>query len=394
MVAEASDSRHIRGAADILSTVRQVAEQIVGPQARETDAQAQWPEKSIRALQAAGLGGLVVPREHGGLGQGLLGLTQACEILGQECASTAISFGMHCVGSAVLSAQATDYQVSRFLGPISEGRHLTTLALSEPGTGSHFYFPQCQLQQTDEDQLTLSGTKCFVTNGGHADSYVVSTMHSGDHGLTQFSCVVVEDGLPGMTWGGGWEGFGMRGNDSRSLRFDDTPIPAGNLLGAVGDQTWYVFNVVAPYFLMAMSGSYLGVATSALEAARVHLTERQFSHSGRSLSEADVLQHSFATNWSKLEATRQLVYNAARSFDRGDEDAVVKVMVSKAEVAETATQVVNNAMTFMGGMAYRDGERIQRSLRDVRASHVMAPTTDLLRIWAGRLLLGLPLLGE
>lgn len=395
MAAISTGNRLDHGLTDLLSAIREIAEQDIRPRAEATDRNAAWPEQGLRALQAGGVGGLVVSREHGGLGQGLLGLVQSCEILGQECASTAICFGMHCVGSAVLAAQATDRQAATYLRPIAEGNHLTTLALSEPGTGSHFYFPQCRLQQSDHDgALVLTGEKSFVTNGGHADSYVVSTMHTDAQEITQFSCVVLDADSPGMTWNGGWQGFGMRGNDSRNLHLNDVAIPRHNLLGAVGDQTWYVFNVVAPYFLTAMAGVYLGVASSALDIARQHITSRQFSHNGRTLAESDVLQHQFATNWGKLEATRQLVYSAARAFDNGEEDAVVKVMASKAEVADNATQVVNDAMTLTGGIAYRDGAVIQRNLRDVRAAHVMAPTTNLLRIWAGRLLLDQPILGD
>ena len=236
--------------------------------------------------------------------------------------------------------------------------------------------------------------KGFITNGGHADSYVVSTMHKGENNLPSFSCVVVDCHLDGIIWKEKWMGFGMRGNDSRSAVFQNVRIPRENLLGSEGDQTWYVFNVVAPYFLIAMSGVYLGVAKTALKLVREHLVGRNYSHNGRSLAEESIIQHRMASLWGKYEATRQLVYHAAKLFDEGDESAVLHIMLSKAEIAEIATDIVNEAMTLMGGIAYRNGARIQRCLRDVRAAHVMAPTTDLLRKWAGRTLLDQPILGD
>ena len=66
---------------------------------------------------------------------------------------------------------------------------------------------------------------------------------------------------------------------------------------------------------------------------------------------------------------------------------------AKAEVADCVVTVANEAMTLCGGAAYRDDARLARILRDARAAHVMAPTTDVLRTWAGRALLGQPLLG-
>ena len=80
--------------------------------------------------------------------------------------------------------------------------------------------------------------------------------------------------------------------------------------------------------------------------------------------------------------------------DAGADDALIALCAAKAEVADCATQVVNESMTLLGGKGYANDSRIQRMLRDARAAHVMSPTTDILRTWTGRALLGLPLLAE
>lgn len=377
----------------ILGCVRGIANDIVAPNAEMTDRNAQWPEEGIRALQRAGLAGLTIPTEHGGLGQGSFGLTLVCEALGQECASTAMCFGMHCVGSAVLAAKATPDQCERYLEPITKGRHLTTLSLSEAGTGSHFYIPQTRLEAVSPDAYQLTGTKTFVTNGGYADSYVVSTVAADPEApLGQFSCVVVEQDAKGLEWGKPWDGLGMRGNSSRALELDHVLVPNSNLLGDEGDHIWYVFQVVAPYFLMAMAGTYLGIASAALEEARDHLIKRLYSETGSGLAQLPVLQHRLGCLWGMLERTRRLAYHAAASFDAGDPDALPAVFTAKAEVADCAVNMVNEVMTLTGGIGYREGSRLHKLLRDARAAHVMAPTTDMLRIWTGRALLGQPIL--
>jgi len=378
----------------ILERVQEIAQDVVATNAEAVDRDAIWPEQGIRALQQAGLGGLTVPEELGGLGQGSFGVAQVCETLGQECASTAMCFGMHCVGAAVLSAKATPAQREHYLLPIIEGRHLTTLSLSESGTGCHFYVPHTQLEAVSADRYQVTGNKNFVTNGGYADSYVISTVAADpDAPLGQFSCVVVREEAEGLRWGPPWAGLGMRGNASRALELDRVELPRSDLLGEEGDQIWYVFQVVAPYFLMAMSGTYLGIASAALEMARNHLIKRHYSESGSNLAQVPVLQHRLGTLWGMLERTRRLAYHAAASFDAGDPDALPAVFATKAEAAECAVNMVNEVMTLNGGMAYREGSRLHRMLRDARAAHVMAPTTDLLRVWTGRTLLGQPILG-
>ncbi len=379
----------------VLAKVQEIATEVVAPRSAETDEGAQWPETGLRAMQEAGFGGLVAPERFGGKGYGLFALTRVCELLGRECASTAICFGMHSVGTSVIAANATPDQQARYLTPICAGRHITTLSLSEAGTGAHFYLPQTSLEALDGEHYALTGTKTFVTNGGYADSYVVSAVAAeSDAPPDRFSCVILDGDTPGITWGSPWDGLGMRGNSSRSMELAGVNVPRKNLLGNEGDQMWYTFNVIMPYFLVAMGGTFLGVASSALEEARKHMLRRYHSHTGTNLAQATVLQQRLATLWSSLARTRQLIYHAARSFDTGEPDALIALMASKAEVADCVVTMVNEAMTLTGGVGYRKGSKLHRMLRDARASHLMSPTTDILRLWVGRALLGQPLLAD
>lgn len=379
----------------ILKRVQEIASEVVGPQSEETDELARWPEAGLRAMQDAGFGGLVAPEKYGGKGLGLYALTRVCETLGKECASTAICFGMHSVGTSVIAANATSDQNSRYLTPICEGRHITTLSLSEPGTGAHFYLPETSLEALDDHHYCLTGTKTFVTNGSHADSYVVSAVAADpDSPVGTFSCVIVDREAPNIKWGAPWDGLGMRGNSSRSMELQRVKLPRSNLLGNEGDQIWYTFNVIMPHFLVAMAGTYLGVASSALEESRRHLNRRYHAHTGTNLAQSSVLQHRLGTLWGVVERTRRLIYHAAQSFDAGEPDALIAVMSAKAEVADCVVSLVNESMTLNGGIGYRKGSKLHRMLRDARACHLMSPTTDMLRVWIGRSLLGQPLLAD
>ncbi|WP_245159075.1 acyl-CoA dehydrogenase family protein [Blastococcus sp. TF02A-35] len=379
--------------ADAAARADDVARSVAQPLVERTDSGV-WPAEAVRALQAAGLGGLAAPRAVGGAGLGLRGVAAVCEVLGRVCASTALCFGMHCVATAVLAAKATDRQRAQFIDAIVAGEHLTTLALSEPGTGAQFWLPQTRMTR-DGAGLAVAGEKSFVTNGGQADSYVVSTV-AADPGapMGQFSCVLVPGDADGLTWGHDWTGIGMRGNSSRGLRLDDVRLGADHLLGAEGDQIWYVFEVVAPYFLMAMAGTYLGVAQASLDEATAHLGRRAHAHTGRRLAGEPLLQHRLGVLWAQVERTRRLVHWAAEEGDSGGPSALPGLTSAKAEVAQCAVEVTNEAMTLVGGIGYRDRSPLERHLRDARAADVMSPTTDILRTWTGRAALGLPLLGE
>ncbi len=376
----------------LVGTAREIAATVTSCTAAEDDAQARWPEETMRALRDSRLTALQVPTSVGGLGEGMVGLVAVSEILATESASAALCFAMHCVGTAVIAAKATDEQRDRYLAPIARGEHLTSLALSEPGSGSIFFYPEVELQPTPNG-FRVTGTKSFVTNGSHAESYVISTTaitRTEDDGA--FSCVVVDNDREGIEWLDAWQGFGMRANDSRTMRLSGVELPRENLLGAQGDQLWYMFEVIAPYFLMAMAGTYLGVAQAALDEARVHTGTRRYGHSGELLGQAPVVAHRLGDLWGELEATRQLIYSAAAKGDARAPDALPSILACKAMAGDTAVRLANEAMTLCGGSAYRDNSRLARILRDARASHVMAPTTDMLKTWVGRALLNLPLL--
>ncbi|SOD97318.1 acyl-CoA dehydrogenase family protein [Blastococcus haudaquaticus] len=379
--------------AEAVERAADVAENVARPLVDRTDSGV-WPAEALRALQASGLGGMAAPRALGGAGLGLSGVAAVGEVLGRVCASTALCFGMHSVATAVIAAKPTDRQRKEFLDAIVAGEHLTTLALSEPGTGAAFWLPQTTMTQIDTG-MRVDGEKSFVTNGGEADSYVVSTVAADPEApVGQFSCVLVPGDSDGLTWTDAWNGIGMRGNSSRRARLDGVHLGVDHLLGAEGDQIWYVFEVVAPYFLMAMAGGYLGVAQASLDEATAHLGRRAHAHTGRRLATEPILQHRLGVLWAQVERTRRLVHWAAEEGDAGGPSALLGLTSAKAEVAQCAVEVTNEAMTLVGGIGYRDRSPLERHLRDARAADVMSPTTDILRTWTGRAALGLPLLGD
>ena len=333
-----------------------------------------------------------MPRRLGGLGEGLAALAQVTETLAQACSSTAMCFGMHCVATAVVAAKATPYQEEHYLRPIAAGRHITSLALSEPGTGAHFFLPRATFRRETEGYV-VDGAKSFVTSGAHADSYVVSAVAPGaelDPGT--FTCLLVDKGAAGLEWANAWTGIGMRGNSSRAATLKDVRVHEGNLLGSEGDQIWFVFEVVAPYFLVAMSGTYLGVAQAAFDLAVAHLKSHRYEHTSERLVENAALIERIAEMWTQVERARGLLRHAAKLGDEGSPEAPKALFAAKVDVADTAVAVTNTAMTLLGGRGYQENGQLARLMRDAQASHVMSPTTHLLKGWLGRSVLGLPLL--
>jgi isovaleryl-CoA dehydrogenase len=375
---------------ELLEATKIVIKRDVENKADKTDEKFLWPAAQLRALGKAGLLGLHVPRKLGGQEQGLMALARICEEIGKSCASTAMCFAMHSVGTAVIAAKPNTTH-ERYLEKIAKGKHVTTLALSETGTGVFFWLPQTKLKKKGK-KYVLNGEKDFITNGGFADSYVVSTISSKHVEEGEFSMVILDAKTKGMTWKGPWRGLGLHGNSSQNCTLKNVEVPAENLLGEEGEQIWYVFEIVAPFFLMGMAGTYLGIATEALRITMDHIMSRKHTHIGKSLAEIQLIQHKIAELWIDVEKTRTLIYSYAKKGDLGDKTALPGILACKADVGDMATRVVNECMTLSGGMAFRENSKLARSLRDVRACHVMSPTTAILKTLMGRALLKQPLL--
>jgi len=378
----------------LLEKVEEISRTVIAANAVKTDKNAEWPEEGIRALLSAGLGGLTVPLEYGGLGHGTETLAKVCEIIGQYCASTSICYGMHCVGSAVIASKVTSYQQENYLTPICEGKHITSLSLSEVDSGSHFYLPETKMISTTDGEYVIKGAKSFATNGGYADSYVVSVVaDEANESTGRFNCIIVRGDSAGVEWGPKWYGLGMRGNSSRNLSLNNVKISDRDILGNVGDQIWYIFNIITPYFLTAITGAYLGLGRAAIEEIKDHIMQRKFSYNDKTIASSSVIQHKMGVLWAKYVRTKALIYYSTQNYDKG-ESTHVDLFSAKAEVADSIIDIVNEGMTLCGGSTYREDSNLNRMLRDARAAHIMSPTTDMLRIWTGRSILDLPLLTD
>ena len=372
---------------DVAARTKRVVDSDVRPRAADVDRLRQYPSEGLAALGHAGLLGLMVPKAQGGMGGDLRSLAVACQEVGRGCASTAMCFLMHQCGAFLIAAGAAGDQAGRFLPPIARGEAIATLAFSERGTGAHFYNPEIRARRNGQG-FVLEGRKSFVTSGGHADLYPVLVQTSSAQGL---DILVVPRESRGLSFEGEWDGIGMAGNSSVTMVLRDVHVPASHLLGKEAAGAGLVFNVVAPSFLVGLSGVNLGIAQAALDAAVEHARTRTYPPDNRPLASLQAIQFYLAEMSGAIDGARHLLYEAASAADSAQATALLLVMEAKVAATETAIRVTNLAMQVCGGQGYTRRLPVERHLRDARAGAVMAPTNEVLKEWIGKSLVGLPL---
>ena len=372
----------------VIGEVRRVAEESIAPHAADVDAQGRFPREAVDALAKAGLLGLTIPVEYGGMGHSVRVACAALDEIAQRCASTAMIYLMHLCGCSCYVARP--HAVEDTLRQVARGEHLTTLAWSEKGSRSHFWAPISQATQSN-GHIALNAEKSFVTSAGEAEGYVVSTRTAGGEEPTDTTLYLLLKEDEGFTVSDRWNGLGMRGNASAPMTLENCEIPVGRALCEPSDGFRTILEVVMPWFNLGNAAVSVGIAEAATTATLSHLTSARLEHLNSRLSDLPILRARLAQMRVKTDRARAHLASVIEAVENPGPNTVLLVLESKAAAAETAREVAEIGMQACGGAAFSRHLSVERNFRDVHAASVMAPTSDVLFDFIGKALCGMDL---
>jgi alkylation response protein AidB-like acyl-CoA dehydrogenase len=368
-----------------------IADETAARHAADVDRRARFPEESLRALGAAGLFGLTVPVPNGGLGQGLRPFCAVAEELGRACASSAMVYVMHVSATQAIASSKSLGDRDDILRAIAKGEHLTTLSLSERGSRSQFWAPVSKLSAKGDGFVT-NAAKSWVTSASNADSYVSSAQAPDAKSPLESTIYLARTDAAEIRPQGGFDGLGLRGNDSAPLTADGVLVALDAMLGADGAGLDIALSAVLPWFLLLNASASVGLMQSVTTQAIDHLSTTRLEHLDQTLAQQPVSRRALAQLQIETDRTRALVADTLDAVEAGRDDAQLLVLEVKAAADDSAALVADLAMKVCGGAAFRKDLSIERRFRDSRAARVMAPTTDALLDFVGRALTGQPLL--
>ena len=367
-----------------MAALAPVIADVVAPAAGEIDRTGAYPRAALDALARAGLLGLISAPEVGGGGEGHRAATAVVQSLAEHCGSTAMVVMMHYCGTAVIEAFGPTAVRER----IAAGHYVTTLAFSEVGSRSMFWAPMSTATLTG-DTVALDAQKSWVTSAGQADGYVWSSKPlAGDSPSTLW---LVPKDTPGLKAGAPFDGLGLRGNCSSPMSASGVEVPASAMLGADGGGFDAMLGVVLPWFQVMNAGFSIGTAGAATAKAAAHAAGTRFEHLDQTVADNPVARANVARMRVRTDAAEALLLDTLTAMETGRPDATLRVLEVKALAGETAIDVTDLGMRVCGGAAFRKEVGVERNFRDARAASVMAPTTDTLYDFIGRIACGLPL---
>jgi alkylation response protein AidB-like acyl-CoA dehydrogenase len=375
----------------MLARTEELADRVLRPAARANDKEGRFSTEAVAALSEAGLLGLTLPTELGGSALGPRTFAGVTAAIASADASVAMIFLMHTLATATIAAAQPREQFKDVLAEIGAGRHLSTLAFSEAGSRSHFWAPVSRARKNGRG-VHLTAKKSWVTSAGYAQSYVVSALAPEGTSVTDSTLYLLRAGAPGLSLAGPWDGMGLRANASAPMLLEDCAIPSDARLTSDGGGFQAMLEVVLPSFNLGSAAVALGLCRAAVAEVTTHLKTARFEHMGQSLGEAlPTLRALLAMMVIETDGLSARIDDLVDHLERPRDTTLLRVLETKAAAGETAISVTSAAMRACGGAAFSKHMAVERLFRDAHAGAIMAPTSDVLREFIGKAVLGIPL---
>lgn len=370
--------------ADVLAAADAVARDVIEKHAPVVDADGVFPQGSIDAIRDAGLMALISNPDVGGMGMRPGIASKVIERFSQACGSTGMVMCMHYCGTAVIEA----FGSTEVRKDIAAGKHLSTLAFSEASSRSQFWAPTSTARRSG-DGIVLDARKSWITSAHQAAAYVWSSTPVEAEGPS--TLWLVPRDAAGLEIAGAFNGLGLRGNDSSPVTAKGVVVSETNRLGNDGQGFEIMMGTVLPLFSLLNASCSLGLMQNAVAKTVGHVAGLHFEHTQSALRDMPTVRAYVARMRIQTDMVATLLADTAAAMESGREDAVLRVLESKAAAGETATTVLDTAMRVCGGAAFRKEVGVERSFRDARAAGVMAPTTDALYDFIGKAVTGMDL---
>ncbi|HKJ02414.1 MAG TPA: acyl-CoA dehydrogenase family protein [Longimicrobiales bacterium] len=344
----------------------------------------------VRETGELGVFAVDVPEALGGLGAAkttAILISEKIGMGGSYAPAVAVQTG---IGGLPILYFGTDEQRAKYVEKILSGETITAYGLTEAGSGSDALGARTTAVLDEAKGVyVLNGSKQFITNAGFADLFIVFAKVDGD----KFTAFIVEKGAPGFTVGPEEHKLGLKGSSTCALSFDDTPVPAENVLGEIGKGHKIAFNVLN-IGRLKLSPLVLGGAKISLgEGAKYAKERHQF---GKPLAAFPLIQQKLAAACARTYCHETNVYRAAHDIDRYIEassapdkasatvaalhELSVECSINKVYASESIDFVVDEMLQLHGGYGFIAEYNAERHYRDARINRIWEGTSEINRM--------------
>jgi alkylation response protein AidB-like acyl-CoA dehydrogenase len=354
------------------STVRQFAEETIGPLVGQMDADQQLVPSLAKKLFELGLMGIEVPEELGGAAGSFFDAVLAIEAISTVDPAVAVLVDVH--NTLVVNA------IRRWASPGQKQKWLPRLAadtvgayaLSEAGSGSDAFGLQTRAEKIASG-YRLNGRKLWISNAREAGLFIVFATLDPAAGYKGITAFLVEKGAPGFTVGRKEDKLGIRASSTCELIFDNCEVIEENLLGEPG-KGYKIAIETLNEGRIGIGAQMLGLAEGAWgHAARYAKQRKQF---GKAIADFQAVQFTLAEMAMEIEAAKLMVYNAARLKDAG-QPYVREAAMAKLFASQVAERVASQCVEVFGGNGFVRDYPAEKYYRDAKIGKIYEGTSNM-----------------
>lgn len=364
------------------STVRDFARETIGPLVRQMDEEQHFSMELVPQLFALGLMGIEVPVEYGGSGGTFFEAIVAVEEISAVDPSVGVLVDVQntlCVNAFL--RWATEEQKRKYL-PRMAADTVAAYALSEAASGSDAFALQARAEKRGNEYV-LNGQKLWITNAKEAGIFLIFATLDPSAGYKGITAFIVEKEYAGFTVGKKEDKLGIRASSTCELILEDCRVPAENVLGDPG-KGYKIAIETLNEGRIGIGAQMLGLAQGAWNcAAKYSLERKQF---GKPIADFQAVQFSLAEMATEIEATRLLVYNAARLKD-SRLDFVREAAMAKYFSSQVAERVASEAVEIYGGYGFVKDYPVEKYYRDAKIGKIYEGTSNMQLATIGKLVL-------
>ena len=362
---------------------QEFAKKEMRPNAAKYDKGDEWPEEIMQAAFKAGFFSCEIPEEYGGIGLGHMDTAIISEELSWGCAGMFTTIMATSLAFTPVILFGTDEHKRKYLTPFTKKLGYAAFCLTEREAGSDAGALKTKAIKKG-DEYIINGSKCFITNGGISDLYVVFALTNPEKGARGMSAFIVPRDTPGLSIGKEEDKMGHRASNTTEVFFEDVRIPAENLLVKEG-MGFVIAMKTLDQTRASVGAAGVGVARAALEHVIDYTKTRvQF---GKPIALLQNTAFEIAKMATKVNAARHLVWHAAWLLDEGKSSGKESAM-AKCFGSDTAMQVSVDALQLFGGYGYMKDYPMEKLVRDAKLLQIYEGTNQVQNLVISREVIG------
>lgn len=354
-----------------------------------------FTEEMMRKAGEMGFLSVAVPENYGGMGMGFVDTCLVCDYISGATGSFSTAFGAHTgIGTMPITLYGTEEQKLKYVPKLASGEWFGAYCLTEPGAGSDANSGKTKAVLSEDGKTySITGQKMWISNAGFCSLFIVFARIGDDKNITGF--IVENDPANGITMNEEEHKLGIRASSTRQVFFNDTKVPAENMLSERGNG-----------FKIAMNSLNVGrikLAAACLDAQR-RVTSNAVNYANEriqfntAISQFGAIRYKLAEMATSAYAGESATYRAAKDIEnriklreaegnshqeaelKGVEEFAIECSILKVAVSEDVQNCADEGIQIYGGMGFSEDTPMESAWRDARIARIYEGTNEINRM--------------